>query len=134
MAAATPEIAVVAKLKSATQTAAGNRVFPQLDTQEGEVPAIVVTRLGADGGARLSGSGRKLKEYTIRVDCYAATQSEAGALAREVRERLHPEDGSPWRDLANGVQGCFFADSTEEVTEDGYRVSQETYRVFHAAT
>lgn len=134
MAAATPEIAVVARLKAATQTAAGSRVFPQVDTQEAVLPAIIVTRLGADGGARLSGKGRGLKEYTVRVDCYAATQAAAAALGREVRARLHPEDGPPWVSADDGVKGCFFADSTEEVTDDGYRVSQETYRVFHAAT
>lgn len=132
MAAATPEIALTAKLKAGA-TGAGSDVFPQLNTQEPYFPLIVVTRLGADGGSRLNGSARALKSYTVRVDCYAETQLEAATLAKQVRDLLTP-DGSPWNDATNGVQGCFFTDSVEEVTEDGIRVSQETYTVWHTPT
>lgn len=132
MAAAAPEIAIVARLKAAA-TAAGPRVFPQVETQETDFPFAVVTRLGADGGPRLSGRARGLKQYTVRVDCYGLTQAEAAALGREVRDALAP-DGPPWADPAAGVQGCFFTDSTEETTEDGYRVAGETFTVWHTPT
>lgn len=132
MAAANAEIAVVAKLK-ASSTSAGNRVNPQLNTQEPTYPLILVSIIGAEGSARLSGSSAGLRKYVVRCDCYAATEAGAKALGKQVRDALTP-DGTPWTDSGNGVQGCFFSDSADEVTEDGLRVQQETFAVWHTPT
>ncbi len=135
MAAATPEIAVVAKLKAtaAIATATGSRVFAQLDTQEAALPAIIVTKIGSEGGKRLSGAAHSLRANAMRVDCYAETELAAGALGKLVRDALCP-DGTPWTDSANGVQGCFFVDSVGEVTEDGLRFQSETFQLWHSPT
>lgn len=136
MSAATPEIAVVAKIKGGATTA-GSRVYPQVNTQEPVLPLVIVSRSGANGTARLNGSSAALKAYTVAVDCYATSQALAVALAAQVLALLAP-DGTPWRDLANGVQGCFFEDSTEEVmsdeSKDTPRVQRLTFTVWHTPT
>lgn len=135
MAASTVEIAVTAKLKAtgAITALVSTRVFPQLDTQEPALPSIVYSVLGSEGGKRLSGAANALRKWVIRIDCYADTEIAADALAKAVRDALTP-DGSPWTDSANGVQGCFFVDSAEDFTEDGVRVRQETFEVWHTPT
>lgn len=132
MAAANAEIAVVAKLKAAS-TNAGTRVNPQLNTQEPTYPLILVSIVGVEGTARLSGSSSGLRKNVVRCDCYAATELAAKALGKQVRDALTP-DGTPWTDSANGVQGAFFLDSSDEITEDGVRVQQETFSVWHTPT
>lgn len=136
MAAATPEIAIVARLKAGA-TAVGSRVYSQVNTQEPVLPLIVVTRQGAVGSARLSGTSCPLKQYTVEVDCYSPSQVGADAIAKQVRDLLAP-DGTPWVDPANGVQGCFFADSTASVlsdeSKDTPRLVRETYTVWHTPT
>lgn len=136
MSAATPEIALVAKLKAGS-TDAGARIYPQINTQGPVLPLVIVTRQSVEGGARLNGSSRALKQYMIEVDCYASSQAGAMNLAAQVLVILAP-DGSPWRDLPNGVQGCFFVDSGEQVvddeTKDTPRLVRETYTVWHTPT
>jgi hypothetical protein len=132
MAAANAEIAVVAKLKAAN-TSAGTRVNPQLNTQEPTYPLILVSIIGTEGRARLSGSSSGLRNNTVRCECYAATEAAAKLLGKQVRDALTP-DGTPWVDLTNGVQGAFFLDSSDEITEDGVRVQQETFAVWHTPT
>lgn len=137
MAASTPEIAVVAKLKGGS-TAASTRVYPQVNTPEPVLPLVTVARQGAaNGSTRIDGSSSGLKPYTVEVAHYAATQAAAVALAKQTRDLLAP-DGSPWRDLTNGVQGCFFLDSSEEVvgdeSKDTPRCVRETYQVWHTPT
>lgn len=136
MAASTPEIAVGAKIRGGS-TAAGSRVNPQVNTQGPTLPFVTVTRLGAGGNARLSGKSSALKPYTVEVAHYAATQAAAVALAKQTRDLLAP-DGTPWTDSANGVQGCFFQDSSEEVvsdeSKDTPRVVRDTYQVWHYPT
>lgn len=136
MAAATPGIAVCAKLKATTavNTAVAGRVFPQLDTQEPGFPQIVYTVLGADAGKTLNRGGSRLKRYTVRIDCYAETELEAGALAKLVKDALAPETGAAWSDSASGVQGAFHEDTVTEFTEDGIRVQGETFGVWHEPT
>lgn len=136
MAAAAPEIAVVAKLREAPAIA-GGRVNPVTNTPGGEIPCAVVTRQGNTSAPRLSGKRAALTAATIEVACFAATQAAAIALAKDVRDRLAPT-GSPWRDPTNGVQGCFYQDSNEEVipdpAQDTPRVVRETYLVWHYPT
>lgn len=136
MSAATPEIALVSKLKAGA-TAAGARIYPEVNTAEPTYPLIIVTRIGGEGGARLGGKSRALKAHTIEIDHYAATKAERDALAAQTRALLAP-DGAPWRDPANGVQGCFFQDGGEQSiptdSGDTLRVVRETYLVWHFPT
>lgn len=136
MAAATPEIAVVAKLKASPALASG-RVNPLTNTPGAALPLIVVSRQGNVSAPRLSGKRAALSSATIEVACYAATQAEAVSLAKSVRDRLAPT-GAPWVDPTEGVQGCFYQDSTDEVigdpAQDTPRVVRETYLVWHTPT
>jgi hypothetical protein len=136
MAAATPEIALVQRLKGGA-TAAGARIYPEVNTPEPTYPLVIVTRTAAEGGARLSGKSRALKPWTIEVDHYGATKAERDALAAQTRALLAP-DGAPWQDDASGVQGCFFQDSGEQSiptdSGDTLRVLRETYQVWHFPT
>lgn len=133
---ATVEEAVVARLKAvaAVNTAVGGRVYATLDTQDADIPQIVVTKLSAEGGAFLSGVSRTLKRYSVQCDIYAATEAEGLSLGKAVRETLAPEGGSPWTDPAAGVKGAFFADSAASFTEDGYRLQSETFGVWFQPT
>jgi hypothetical protein len=137
VAAATPEIAIVQRLKAGA-TAAGARVYPEVNTPEPVYPFITVTRLGAEGKPKLSGQSGKLKPFTIQVDHYAAGKAEMTSLAAEVRALLAPEDGDPWRDPGNGVQGCFYQDSSDESlpteSADTLRSVREIYLVWHFPT
>lgn len=128
------EEAVCAKLKGApaVNDAVGGRVFPQFNTQEPAFPQIVYAKLAAESPVKLKGNGL-LKRYTIRIDCYCETESEAAELGRAVRDAITP-DGSPWTDPATGVQGGFHEDSTAEFTEDGIRFHSETFGVWFAPT
>jgi hypothetical protein len=135
MAAASPMIAVVAKLKATTAitAAVGGRIYPQLVTQEVVYPFLVVTILGAETSATLAGKNRALKKYTVRIDSYAETELEAGGNAKRVRDALAP-DGTPWQDAANGVQGCFHTDTVSDFTDDEFRFQGETFDLWHEAT
>ena len=132
--AATVEQALVARLKAvpAVNDEVGGAVFTATDTQDGELPLIVVTKLGAEGAARLDG-GRALKRYTLQADVYATTELEAQTIGAAVREAVAPT-GAPWRDVAAGVHGALFEDSTGGVTEDGYRIQTETFGVWFQPT
>ncbi|AMV23418.1 hypothetical protein VT84_03345 [Gemmata sp. SH-PL17] len=136
MAAATAEIAVVAKLKAGA-TAAEDRVNPQVNTSEPVLPFITVTRQGVQPRSGLDGRTRALLAVTIGVECYATTQKRARELSTQVRALLAPENG-PWRDLDNGVQGCFWQDCTEEIADDAAqdtpRLWRDTYLVWHFPT
>lgn len=135
MAAASPTIAIVAKLKAtaAVTAAVSTRIYPQLTTQEPTYPFLVVTVLGAETSATLAGKNRALKKYAVRVDSYAETEIEAQANAKLVRDALAP-DGTPWTDSAAGVQGCFHTDTANDFTEDGQRFQSETFDLWHEAT
>ncbi len=132
MAAANAAIAVVAKLK-ASALSVGARVYPQSDTQESVLPVVLVSMLGITGSHRLSGASSALRACTVRVDCYAVTEVAAKALGKQVRDAL-ATDGTPWTSTSDGVQGCFFLDSTDDITDDGIRVQQETFSVWHTPT
>ncbi len=134
--AASVEVAFAAKLKAdtAVNTAVGGRVFPQFNTQEPEFPEIVYTLLGADGTTKLGGGSGSLKAYTIRAECYAATELAAVALGKLVRDALTPSSGNPWRDLTAGVLGCFHVDSGGDFTDDGVRFHSETFTVWFRPT
>lgn len=135
MAAASPGIAVVTKLKATAAVTAvvSGRIFPQLNTQEPDSPQIVYTVLGAETPSTLAGANRALKRYTLRLDCFAETEVAAGALGKLVREALTP-DGTPWTDSGDGVQGCFHQDTLTDFTEDGFRFQSETFDLWHTAT
>jgi len=133
--AASAEQATVAKLKAtaAVNDAVDGRVYTVADTQDAGAPAIVVTKLGAEGGSRLNG-GRGLRRWTLQVDCYADTEAAAQALGAAVRDALAPGDSPAWRDLAAGVHGTFWEDSTAGITDDGVRLQSETFGVWFQPT
>ena len=134
--AASVEEALRAKLvaDTAVNAAVSGRVFPQLNTQEPEFPELVYTLLGAEPTAKLSNGSGSLKAHTVRVECYAATETAAIALGKLVREALTPANGSPWRDLTAGVLGCFHVDSSQDFTEDGVRFHSETFSIWFRPT
>lgn len=131
---ASVEQAIVARLKtsSAVNDAVAGRVFTVADSQDTPTPAIVVTKLGAEGGSTLDG-GRALRRWTVQVDGYADTELEAQALGEAIRESLAPVEGR-WRDFDAGVHGSFFEDSTAGITDDGVRVQSETFGVWFQPT
>jgi hypothetical protein len=133
--AASAEQATVAKLKAtaAVNDAVDGRVYTVADTQDTGSPAIVVTKLGAEGGSRLNG-GRGLRRWTLQIDCYADTEAAAQALGTAVRDALTPADAAAWRDLAAGVHGAFWEDSSAGITEDGVRLQSETFGVWFQPT
>lgn len=133
--AASAEQATVAKLKAtaAVNDAVGGKVYTVADSTDAGTQSIVVTKLGAEGGSRLDGS-RGLRRYTLQIDCYADTEAEAQSLGKLVRDALTPEDAAAWRDLAAGVHGCFWEDSTGDITEDGVRFQSETFGVWFQPT
>ncbi len=135
MAAASPSIAIVAKLKAtaAVTNVVGQRIYPQKGTQEPEFPMIVLTTIGGTGNRPLKNANRALKRYTVRIDCYAETELGAQTLGKLVRDAITP-DSTPWQDDTNGVQGCFHADSVMDETEDGIRFQSETFDVWHTPT
>lgn len=132
MAAATPEIAIKAALAADSGVSAiTTRIYPQEATQEPQLPCIVYQRQGGTGRARLGG-GSALKQYTIRLDCYATTEAGAGALANAVDAAL---DG--YRNLSDGVQSVFAADTDAEVIEGGAiegRLVSRSFTVWHSPT
>lgn len=132
--AATAEQAMVARLKAdaAVNDAVSGRVFTVADTQDAGTDAIVITKLGAEGGSTLDG-GRGLRRYTLQADCYAATEAAAQALGGLVRDAIAPVGGA-WIDHAEGVHGAFFEDSSAGITEDGVRVQSETFGVWFEPT
>lgn len=132
---ATVEEALYARMSanSALNTAVGGRIYPVLNTQEPTFPQVVYTKLGGSGGTRLSGGSNSLKRYVVRVDVFAATEAEADAVGKKVRDAITP-DGSPWRDVTNGVQGAFHEDTTADFTEDGLRLQSETFGVWFVPT
>lgn len=133
--AASVEAALTAKLKADSGVSAivGARVFPQLDTQESAFPAVVYTKLGAEGSRRLSGDSG-LKAYTVQIDCYAETEAGAVALANAVTGALAPCDSDVWVDKAAGVHGAFQVDSASGFTEDGYRYQSVTFQIWFRPT
>jgi hypothetical protein len=128
--AATVEDAVIGRLKatSAVAAAVGARVYPQFNTQEPDLPLIVVTKQGVDGRAKLNGN-RGRQRYSVKVDVYANTEAEAGSVAAAVYGAICP-DGA-WRDPhVSGVAGALLDDTSEDFTEDGFRVDSQTFGVW----
>jgi hypothetical protein len=134
--AASVGIALVAKLKATTAitNVVGQRIYPQLNTQEPEFPEIVYTILGSENTPTVKTGSSSLKRWVVRVDCYAATEIAASALGKLVRDALTPSSGTPWTDSGNGVAGCFHEDSTADYTEDGIRFQGETFGIWHRPT
>lgn len=130
--AATVEQACAAKLAASTAVTdvVGPRIYPAFNTQEPVFPEIVFTKLGGEAISSTMGrgTGRGPKSFTVRFDCYAATEAESQALGKLVEDAITP-GGVPWRDLAEGVQGAFFSDSSQEFTQDGVRFQAVTFTV-----
>lgn len=138
MAAANVGIAVRAKLAATAGVTAvvSTRIYPQLPTQEFTLPCLVYSVLGSEAQPSLSRGAAALKRYSVKVDCYAATELAAQQLGKLVRDAITPS-GSAWTDSANGVQGAFLDDSTTEYADLGGTVvpySAETFGIWHQPT
>lgn len=100
----------------------GERITPNVPTQESEKPYVVFFLMGGGGGSNLSES-RRLQQFMYRVEAYGQTDEEATAVLAAVMTRLcgNPRAGvAPWRDLASGVQCCRPVDDADsEVLDDG---------------
>lgn len=114
-------------INALTESAVGDRIYPQLATQEAEYPFVVYTVVGREDVRGLSGS-RGLARHAVRVDVYAATESQASTLGSYVAS------GLPGQDAGAGIQGCFGSDADGSVTEDGIRVWSMTFDIWFVPT
>lgn len=132
MATASVEAAVVAKLKAtaAVNTPTGGRIAATLNTQEPELPFVVVTKLGAEGAGTLDTGSATEKRYTVQVEVYAGTEAEAETVGAAVRDALAPPGAAPWRDTAVGVGGAFWEDSAGSFDAEGSRIQSETFGIW----
>lgn len=132
----TPSEAIIGRLlaTSGVTTLVDTRIAPVIPTQDDpEVPApvnyICVTKTSGGGGMRL-GRPTLLNQYSMRVDCYAATEAEAEAILAACITAL-----GGWSDKPNKVNGCFpTADADEQITDDAggsnYKVSGQTFSLW----
>lgn len=129
--AATPTEAVIGRLRATPGVTAlvGTRAYPVLPTQDPGGDYVVVTKTAGGGGMRLGGPTR-LNQYSVRVDCYSATEAGAEALLGACVGAL-----AGWSDRPNKVSGCFpTEDADEQVVPDAgggvYRVSGQTFSLW----
>lgn len=128
----TPSEAIIARLLATSGVTAlvSQNVFPVMPKQDTPGDYIVVTKTSGGGGMRLT-RPTKLNQYSMRVDCYAASESAAEAILAQVVLAL-----GGWRDVAGSlVQGCFAtADADEQITDDlgggVFKVSGQTFSLF----
>lgn len=106
MAYSQPEEPLVERLKAdaTLDGLVGGRVWPRWSVQDPDDPLIVCRRESAERSKRLDGSS-SLGKYTVRLECYAATEAATHAPLAAAWAAL---DG--WRDHAKGVQGVFHED------------------------
>lgn len=133
---ATPSEALAQRLLTDTALIAlvDDRVFPSKPTQNTPGDYVVYFRQGG-GDSKTLGGRSGLQASEMRVECYATTSAAAEAILDAVVTRLCGRRAAgdlpavaPWRDRANGVQGCFAqGDSDELVTDDGKQVSGQTF-------
>ncbi|AMV30057.1 hypothetical protein VT84_37030 [Gemmata sp. SH-PL17] len=113
----------------------GTKVYPSKPTQDTTGAYVVYFRAGGADVTTL-GARSALQPHDVRVECYADTQADADALLVAVVTALCGNKATgvaPWRDRANGVQGCFTqGDGDELVTDDAQprQVSGQTFRLF----
>lgn len=116
-----PEEALVARLKADVAVAAlvSGRVWPEITVQNPDFPFVLYENTGGDELQTLAGS-TGLGKYTFELTVFAKTAAGARDLGQKVRAAVHD-----WRDVANGVQGCF-ADLHSVDVEDYGRTWQVT--------
>lgn len=95
----------------------GTRITPQLPTQEPTFP-LATFAVSSDGTrpVAIGGSGGP-SGYVGAVAVYAMTEADAIAGAKAASNALHG-----WRDVADGVRGCWAGEPDGDWTDDGYRV------------
>lgn len=128
----TPSEAIIGRLLAASGVRAlvSQNVFPVIPNQDTAGDYIVVTKTSGGGGMRL-GRATLLNRYSMRVDCYAASEGAAEAILAQVVLAL-----GGWRDVAGSkVQGCFATeDADEQITDDlgggVYKVSGQTFSLW----
>jgi hypothetical protein len=115
------DAAIVAKL--------GNRFTPSMPDQEPEYYYGVYRRVGGGDGTLIDGP-RGLKAYLYRIEVFGKLSEECDAILLAIIDRLcgNPRKGlAVWRDIADGVQGCFPAeDQDADTLDDGGRVNGQT--------
>lgn len=132
---ATPSEALARRLLTGEAVAAlvGTAVHPSKPTQETPGDYVVYFRQGG-GDAKTLGGRSALQAHDMRVECYSRTQAGAEAILAAVVTRLCGDRAAAvavWRDRDNGVHGCFAqGDSDEQVTEDGFQVSGQTFSLW----
>lgn len=135
---ATPSEALAQRLLTdpALIALVGKAVFPSAPPQDQPGDYVVYFRQGGGDQKTLDGPSG-LQEHQMRVECYSRTQAGAEKLLAAVAARLcgNPATGAaPWRDRANGVQGCFpQGDADEQVTDDNFQVSGQTFGLWFKA-
>jgi hypothetical protein len=131
MPAKTPEEALYAKLVSLTALAAvvGERITPGLGTQEPVYPLVTYERFGADATSGLSQSAGRPTRYLMNVSIYARNEADLAAAGTAI-----VGDGltglQNWRDLDQGVQGCFHTDSSSDPGDGEVRKLTHTFALF----
>lgn len=106
----------------------GQRIYPQMSTQEPTYPLAIYERAGEERQPKISGASNTSK-VLIDVTTYGRTEAEYQAPAAQVVNALNQ-----WSDRANGVQGVFHVDSNAGVTEDGLaRWMKHTFAVWFTA-
>ena len=123
----TPEEAVRGLLMAHTPLIelVGERITPQINTDEPVFPLITYERSGLEKQPKLGGA-QKTSKVLVDVTTYADTEAACGAVAIETVNALNGK-----RDLTQKVMGIFHADSQAGLTEDGKRFMQHTFAVWH---
>ncbi|HEX9904629.1 MAG TPA: DUF3168 domain-containing protein [Propylenella sp.] len=81
----------------------GTRVHPVLRAQDGDLPALVMTRVGGEHAVRHEGAA-SFARTRVQIDSLAATATAAQDLADAVRQAL---------DYARGTYGGFRIDRAQ---------------------
>lgn len=117
-------------------TRAKDRISPNKPDQEANGttrPYVYFFKIGGGGNTDLDGASH-LQSYTYRVAVLASRDEEAEELLGYAREALVGDRAQgipPWRDLANGIHGCFPADDADADTDDdGEQFSGQSFRLW----
>lgn len=127
----TAEEVVCARLKAWTNltNVVGQRVYPQMSTQEPTFPLVIYERSGEDRSPNLNPGPNKTSKITIDVTTYGRTESDIQVPAGEVVNALNQ-----FSDRPNGAMGIFHVDSSSGVTEEGYRYLKHSFAVWFTAS
>ncbi len=123
----TPSEAIGTRLTSDTALAAlvSDRIAPIKPEHDATLPYVVFTKSSGGDGANLT-AARRTRQHDIRVDVYAANETDAEPVLAAVLDRL-----DCWQDRSIGVQGCFAqGDADQEQMDDGNVISGQTFSLW----